>query len=252
MKSPSLVWLLALILWQFSASAQNFRQGVEEGNEHYQKEAYDEAELSYRKALNMEETKHLAKAEYNLGAALLRQKRYGEGREALERSIQQSGDQAGLRAKAWHNIGNSYLEEENWQQAAESFKKALRANPQDDESRYNLARALSRLQQQQQQQQQENQDQDQNQKKEQEKQEQKKEGGEDSEPSPEQQDQKGDQDSESQQPEKSSGENQGAPQISREDAERLLKALEEDEEKLQKDLMKKKIKIEPQPGVKDW
>lgn len=250
MKSPSLVWLLALILWQFSASAQNFRQGVEEGNEHYQKEAYDEAELSYRKALNMEETKHLAKAEYNLGAALLRQKRYGEGREALERSIQQSGDQAGLRAKAWHNIGNSYLEEENWQQAAESFKKALRANPQDDESRYNLARALSRLQQQQQQQ--ENQNQDQDQKKEQEKQEQKKEGGEDSEPSPEQQDQKGDQDSESQQPEKSSGENQGAPQISREDAERLLKALEEDEEKLQKDLMKKKIKIEPQPGVKDW
>lgn len=249
MKSPSLAWLLALMLWQFSASAQNFRQRVEEGNEHYQKEAYDEAELSYRKALNMEETKHLAKAEYNLGAALLRQKRYGEGREALERSIQQSGDQAGLQAKAWHNIGNSYLEEENWQQAAESFKKALRANPQDDESRYNLARALSRLQQQQQQQQE---NQDQNQKKEQEKQEQKKEGGEDSEPSPEQQDQKGDQDSQSQQPEKSPAENQGAPQISREDAERLLKALEEDEEKLQKDLMKKKIKIEPQPGVKDW
>jgi tetratricopeptide (TPR) repeat protein len=47
--------------------------------------------------------------------------------------------------QAWHNIGNCYLQKKEYQQAVDAYKKSLKYNPKDEETRYNLAYALKNL-----------------------------------------------------------------------------------------------------------
>ena len=47
--------------------------------------------------------------------------------------------------QAWHNIGNCYLQKKEYQQAVDAYKKSLRYDPKDEETRYNLAYALKNL-----------------------------------------------------------------------------------------------------------
>ncbi|MGZ3900826.1 MAG: tetratricopeptide repeat protein, partial [Bacteroidia bacterium] len=47
--------------------------------------------------------------------------------------------------RAWHNIGNCYLQKKDFQQAIDAYKKSLKFNPKDEETRYNLAYALKHL-----------------------------------------------------------------------------------------------------------
>jgi tetratricopeptide (TPR) repeat protein len=47
--------------------------------------------------------------------------------------------------RAWHNIGNCYLQKKDYRQAVEAYKKSLRFDPRDEETRYNLAYALKHM-----------------------------------------------------------------------------------------------------------
>lgn len=47
--------------------------------------------------------------------------------------------------QAWHNIGNCYLQKKDYQQAVDAYKKSLKYNSKDEETRYNLAFALKNL-----------------------------------------------------------------------------------------------------------
>ena len=47
--------------------------------------------------------------------------------------------------QAWHNIGNCYLQKKDYQQAVDAYKKSMKFNPKDEETRYNLAYALKNL-----------------------------------------------------------------------------------------------------------
>ena len=62
-------------------------------------------------------------------------------------------------AKAMHNIGNCNFARQQYDKAVAAYQDALRANPKDNDTRYNLVKAMELLQQQQQQQQQQNKDQ---------------------------------------------------------------------------------------------
>ena len=66
-------------------------------------------------------------------------------------------------AKAYHNMGNSYLFNQKLDEAIEAYKNSLRNNPDDFETKYNLAWAQNKKNQEPpQQQQQDQQEQDQN------------------------------------------------------------------------------------------
>lgn len=49
------------------------------------------------------------------------------------------------RGDAMHNLGNSQMRQKNYEGAIESYKEALRNNPKDEETRYNLSEALRKL-----------------------------------------------------------------------------------------------------------
>ena len=161
--------LLALAL-ALPMMAQQESSSVRKGNKEYNKEKYAEAEVQYRKGL--EKNADSFEAHFNLGDALFRQEKYAEALSEWQRAAQliqpedgkySEGDKKKL-AQVYHNMGNALYAQEDYGKAVEAFKQSMMANPKDDETRYNLVKALSMLQQQQQnqeQQQEQNQDQQQ-------------------------------------------------------------------------------------------
>jgi tetratricopeptide (TPR) repeat protein len=107
-----------------------------------QKEKFPVAEANYRKAIALNPTDETGK--YNLGTAY-----YGKSKntEALHR-FKQAAEIATAKSekhKAFHNLGNTYMNEKKYAEAVEAYKNALRNNPKDEESRYNLALAKEML-----------------------------------------------------------------------------------------------------------
>ena len=124
-------------------------------------ENYQQAEINYRKA--METTHNYDKANYNLGNSLYRQERYEEAGKAFESVANNKSSSKDLRERAYHNYGNSLLKQEKYKESIEAYKEALKLNPKDMDTKYNLEYARKKMMQQMQQQQQNQQNQDQNQ-----------------------------------------------------------------------------------------
>ena len=215
-----------------------------------------DAEVDYKKALD--QNKDFLKADFNLGDALYKQGRYEEAISKFDEIIQKSPNNV-VKGSSYHNIGNAHLQQfmkdpknsEALDQSIEAYKNALRNNPGDNEARYNLEMA-KRLKYQQQQQQQDNQQQDQDQQKnkeqqQQDNQQQEKDNKKDKEQQQQQQkkDEKNDKNKE-QEAEATANE------MTKEEAERLLEALKNEEEKLQDKLKKKKVSGAKKYIEKDW
>lgn len=219
--------LLLLTAAASNTAAQEERPHVRRGVALLEQERFAEAEAEFRSALQLKPSSF--EAAYNLGTALFRQEKYDEALQQLQATTPFANDDKQRLASLFHNLGNSYLFGQNIDQSIEAYKQALRHNPLDDETRYNLIAAM-KLKDEQEEQEEEQQDQQEQEQQEQEQQEQEQEQ--------EQQDQQ------QQQQQESEG-------ISRENAERLLQALEEDEkellEKMNQNREKQPVRIE-----KNW
>jgi len=247
MKSFTLLIITFILAAVGPVMGQSGRTLLREGNDQYSEEKYSDAEVSYRKAL--ESVDDVDAGRFNLGDALYEQGRFDEAVGQYENVLASTRERE-IRAKAYHNIGNSNLKNKKLEESITAYKEALKLNPKDEDTRYNLEYAKRLLQQQQQQQQQDNKDQDEDDKK-QEK-EDNKEQKQDEEQKKDQQ--KKDQQKQDQQQQKNEKpENQ--PQkpkdrISKADAERILEALKKQEQDLKKKLQKKvpvRVKTD-----KDW
>jgi Ca-activated chloride channel family protein len=107
-----------------------------------QEDEFPVAEADFRKAIALNPANEIGK--YNLGTAY-----YGKSKntEALNRFKQAASVATAKPEKhrAFHNLGNTLMNEKNYSEAVEAYKNALRNNPTDDESRYNLALAKDML-----------------------------------------------------------------------------------------------------------
>ena len=110
---------------------------IYQGNEKVS-EDFVSAEMEYRKAVSVKPNN--AKGSYNLGNAYYKS---GLFDEALSRHLEAAKNATTKTEKhrAFHNIGNALMQQQQCKQAVEAFKNALRNNPSDEESRYNLALA---------------------------------------------------------------------------------------------------------------
>lgn len=111
---------------------------IYQGNKELQENNFVNAEAEYRNAISENPTNSVSK--FNLGNAYFKNKKTNE---ALAR-YQQAGKVAETKLgkhKAFHNMGNSFMQQKKYDNAIEAYKNALRNNPKDDESRYNLALA---------------------------------------------------------------------------------------------------------------
>ncbi|MFV0572987.1 MAG: tetratricopeptide repeat protein [Xanthomarina gelatinilytica] len=115
--------------------ANNF---VYEGNEKAVNNDFVSAEMAYRKALSQQATS--VAGAYNLGTSYYQEGSYNEALYRLQQATKNATSKE-EKHKAFHNIGNILMKENKCQEAVDAYKNALRNNPSDNETRYNLALA---------------------------------------------------------------------------------------------------------------
>ena len=235
-----------------------------EANKELSENDFVGAEADYRRAIS-KSTENIA-APYNLGNAYYNRESFSE---AFGR-FKQAGELAtekGDKHKAFHNMGNVFMKNKEYQKAVEAYKEALRNNPNDEETRYNLALAKEMLKKDQENQQ--NQDDQEDQKeKDQNEQNQENQGQQEQDQQDQQDQQQGDQEKEEnnegegeekeeqkKQPQQNDGEQkkeQKQSQLSPQQIKNLLEAMQNEEKKVQEKMDAKKVKGAKIKNVKDW
>ncbi len=224
--------------------AQPGRKLVAEGNQLYQEKKYDEATLKYRDALVNNPDNPLI--QFNIGDAEYKKNKFEEAIKNFESSL--SIDDILTQSKTYYNLGNTLYKMGKLPESILAYTQALKLNPEDEDAKFNLEFVRAKLkeqaqkqpqQNQQQQNQQQQQDQQQQQQDEQEKQEQ------------EQQEQKQQQQEQAEQEQQQNEQQQPEPQeMSKEEAERILEALNKDDKDLQQE--KKTKRAGSVRVLKDW
>ena len=214
------------LLMAVSASAQSDRQYIRQGNQQFKTGDFANAEVSYRKAL--EKNPRNPQAVYNLGNALLAQNKDSAAVVQFESAAKLETNPM-RKYQSFHNLGVICQSHKMYGEAIEAYKNALRLNPDDDETRYNLV--LCQRQKQKQDQNQQNQDQ-------QNKDDQKKD---------DKKDQQQDKDKQDQQKKE-----QPKPQMSKENAEQLLNAAMQQEKQTQDHMKKAQQQPQRRSIQKNW
>ncbi len=215
------------------ADAQSEKKFIRQGNREYQKNRYSESEISYRKAFD--KNKSAPDAVFNVGDALYKQKKFEDaGKQFVDNN--NMNEAKVKKAAALYNLGNANLMAKKLEESIEAYKNSLKLDPGNLETKYNLAYAQDLLKQQQQQQQnKEKQDQNKDQNKKQE--------------NKNNQDNKDQQNKDQEQKQQNQQQQQS---ISKEDAERLLNALANDEEKVQEKVKLEKAAKSKERTLKNW
>jgi tetratricopeptide (TPR) repeat protein len=246
---------IIVVLFVLQASflfAQQEKKFIKKGNELYQQQNYKDAESSYR--LSVGKKDKTVEGNFNLGDALYKQKKYAEAGAQFNK-IASSSNNKQVLAKAYHNLGNSLLDSKKLEESIAAYKKSLLNNPQDDETRYNLAYAQKKLQQQQQQDK-KNKNNKNDKNKDKNKKDQDKKNDDKNKDDKDKKDQdKKNQDDKNKDQDKKDQQNGQQPQpnnVSKEDAERMLEALNNDEKQTQDKLKNKKLKGAKVNITKDW
>lgn len=234
-----------------TVSAQQGRGDIRQGNRLFKDEKFDEAEQAYRKALGENSPNRVAG--FNLGDALYRQEKFEEAGRQFEAAASSNLNKESA-SHAYHNLGNSLLQAGKIDESIEAYKEALRRNPSDLDTKYNLSYAKM-LKKKQEQQQQQNQQQDKNQnqeKQDQQKQDQQQDNQQQDNQQQDQKNQETPQQGKENQPSNPQQTKEQEVKISPEDAKRLLEALANDEKKVQDKVKKEKAKANRVRTIKDW
>ena len=224
-----ILFILAILIG-IPMFAQQKQSLLREGTKLYNDSSYSQAEIKYRKAL--EKDQDYFKSSFNLADAVYKQERYEEA-SSLFNALKDNASSKDDLAKVYHNLGNSLAKENKYEKAINAYKNSLRINPNDDETRYNLALTKKNKQKQEEQNKdQENKDQE---NKDQENKDQENKDQENKDQENKDQENKKKQD-----------------KISKEDAEKMLDAIQQKEKELQEKLQKKKVKGKKIKLLKDW
>ena len=219
---------LTSYLSPLTSNAQTDRQMIRQGNKQYRKGNVAEAEVSYRKAVERNERN--PQANYNLGNALMGQRKDSLAITQLEKAAKLETNPL-RRAQAYHNMGVICQQHRMFGEAIEAYKEALRNNPTDNETRYNLELCKRQQQDQQQDQNQQNKDNKDNQDK---------------------QDQQKQQQQQQKQDEQKQEQQQQKQQMSKENAEQLLNAAMQEEKQTQERMKKAQQQPQKRRLEKNW
>ena len=178
------------------------------------------------------------KAEYNLANTIYKNKKYSEAITNYKNASELAKTDA-EKHKAFHNLGNAYMQDKNYKSAVESYKNALKANSKDEKTRYNLALAKKMLEK--------NPPKPKPKKRDKDKKDDKKKDGKDKE-------KKGDGENEKNKDKQGDKANkqQKKPSANKQRMDNVLKAIGNDEKKVQEKINANKTKTNTKVTEKDW
>lgn len=266
MKHIILIILLATAILPAAAkedikdtSTRKERNFIREGNKYYEEKRFADAEVAYRKALEENAASEIAM--YNLATSLIRQSGSANPNEGnnpmaeaqtLLQNVAQSAQDISVAENAFYNLGNMAFNQQQYDQAINMYKGALRKNPDNDKARENLR--LAQLKKQQQEQQQQNKDQNKDQDKQDQNQDQQQQQNQDQD-----KDKDKDQDKQDQNQQKQDQKQQPPQQqqggISDANADKILKAMENEENATRRkvqEMKKKEAGASSRPVGKQW
>lgn len=230
-------YLLELVIIILSVAtvtlAQSTRGLVNDGVDKYKEQKYSDAEVNFKKGTETDPENF--EAQFNLGDAYYKQLRYDEAIKSFQSALANAKTED-QKAKIFHNVGNSLLKSQKLKESIGAYKESLKLNPNDQETKYNLSYALNMLN-----------NQDQNQQQQDKQNEENKDENEDQQ-NQNQQNQQQQQDQQDQQQQQN--QQQREQEITKQEAERILEALKENEKDLQKQL--RKVRGQRVKTEKDW
>ncbi len=258
-KSYILLIVMMAIIWVNLAWADSFSSLNKKGNKAYheaqelsEKGKKNEAWEAYERALKYYRDAEIEKPEspelsYNIGNVNYQQEKYEDALEKYYRAL--SIDDSEKQAATYYNMGNALYRSGKYPEAIQAYQKCLDITPDDEDAKYNIEfvrkkmkEMLDREAQRQQKQQQQQQEQQKEQKSQEQEQNQQQEEMQQQQARPQEQPEEQEQKQEQLQPKEG---------MTKEDAERILNALKDDE----KDILKKQKRF-PQSagrkGGKDW
>jgi len=252
-----IVSLLLLLLLPQVFSGDPKKQG-RQGNALYKQDQYQEAADAYSAGLATYQNGNETDATFyglqnNLGATLYRKQDFAQAQAAFGSAMEAASNEADY-ARAAYNAGNNAFNNEQAEAALDHYRNALLADPANADAKFNYEFVKRQLEQQQNQQQQNDQDQNQEQNEEEQQQDQQNQDQQQDQQNQDQQQQQEqqnqDQQQQEQQQEQQQQEQQQDQQLSRQQAERILQALENEEEELLREVQK--VKGRPRRVEKDW
>jgi len=220
----------AFLFFGLAAFCQKENALLRQGNRDFNKGDYKEAEKNYRKALEV--NKQSEKGQFNLGTAVYKNNNFEESAKIYTNLAGSTADKD-VKSKVFHNLGNSLLQSKEYEKSIGAYKNALMNDPKNKDTKYNLeyARMMLKKQQQQQQQNKDNKDKKDDKKDQKDKKDENKDQNKNQDQQKPPQDQK---------------------KISKEDADRMLEALKNDEKKTMQKVKKQKAKVQVTGIEKDW
>lgn len=216
--------LSVLVVTCLAARAQQTNSLIRKGNEAYKKQDFDKAAQAYQGAVDKQPASVVG--QYNLGNALYKGKKLDDATTAYDKVAKNAKDRS-FQQKAYYNEGVALQQQQKYPECIDAYKHALLLNPQDQDARFNLQKALEQQKQQQQQQQQQQQKQQQKPKQ-----------------------QKNQQQQQQKQQQQQQQQQQPQSKLTKQQAEQLLKAMEQKEKDLQERM--EKNHTAPQQPEKDW
>lgn len=217
---------LIFVLFSGESFAKSAVSLNNQGTRAYQKENFSEATKFYQEAAI--ENPRSTEIQYNLGNALHQQTDYARALNGYQKALQ-SGNIT-RKADTYYNLGNTFYRMGQLNSAVEAYKECLKLNPSDQDAKFNLELALKKIQEQ---------------KQPRFKQQPKQSRSEQKKPEPEQQS------SSSSQNQKELQSREFKEKMSKEEADRFLKAFEKSEKDVQKRLKKVQAKPSRKSGA-DW
>lgn len=240
-KSVVLKCLTILLLTAGSVVAENYVDKVLEGNAAFKAGDNKKALDFYRSAeIDLPESPEL---EYNMAGALYQDGGYEEAVEKYQKAL--NSTDINLEAQAHYNLGNTLFRMDDYQNAIESYQKSLEINPDDMDAKYNLELARRMLKEQMEQQEQKPDDQQEEQDQQEKEEEQQQEQEQEEQPDQQEQEDEQQQDQESKEDEQQKQQQpQDEQQMSKEDAERILNAMRDDESDIQKKIKRARLVVD--------
>lgn len=234
----TLSFKILIIIFFFTISngfAQSNRSIINDGVDKYEEKKFADSEIDFRKVV--ENSPKNFEANFNLGNSYYKQEKYEDAINAYQNAIENARDNES-RAKIFHNIGNSLLKSNKIEQSVEAYKNALKYNPNDSDTKYNLSYALELLKNKDKNQQNKN-DQNNKDQKKQDQQQNQNQDQKNKDQNQQNQQQQQPKDQEAQQDNTKQQQKPKEEKISKDEAQRILDALKNNEKDLQKQLRKR-------------
>lgn len=142
MKQFFVLIVISMSSLAFAQDDDSWRDSLIVARKAYANKEYDKAlkyyESAQRKAPdNIDLSDEMAQSAYRAREFERAEKIYQQGSNS-KMSKEERGD-------AMHNLGNAQMRQKNYKGAVESYKEALRNNPSDEKTRYNLSEALRKI-----------------------------------------------------------------------------------------------------------